>query len=331
MANLYNRAGVNCTTTGTGTVTLGAALANTDAINQCSWQTFATAGAADGDVVPYLILDANGAWEYGTGTYTASGTTLSRTLGQSSTGSLLNLSASSQVFLTLRKEDVPKLADQQVFNGSGTWTKPKGFSAKACALIQGIGGGGGAGRGLANAAGGGGGGAYKERYILLSSLGATETVTVGAAGVGRTGSTGTGTAGGNTTLGSWLTAYGGNGGTGTAGAGSGGGPHAQGGYGGYTNASSGLVYDSIAYEGGVGGIAAGNVPGNSVYGGGGGGGSTANNGTSQYGGNGGSGSATTTATAGVAPGGGGGGNGTLNTDGKNGAVGQLTVTVFDGV
>ena len=76
MSKLYNRAGVSCTTTGTGTITLGAALASGVAINACSFATFGAAGAADGQTVSYLILDANGAWEYGTGTYTASGTTL---------------------------------------------------------------------------------------------------------------------------------------------------------------------------------------------------------------------------------------------------------------
>ena len=116
MSKLYNRAGVSCTTTGTGTITLGAALASGVAINACSFATFGAAGAADGQTVSYLILDANGAWEYGTGTYTASGTTLSRTLGASSTGSLLNLSASSQVFITARKEDLLSVSETQNAN-----------------------------------------------------------------------------------------------------------------------------------------------------------------------------------------------------------------------
>lgn len=119
MTKLYNRVGHTCTTTGTGTVTLGAALGAVNT-NVCSYQTMATAGASDGEVVPYLIYDSNGAWEYGTGTYTASGTTLSRTLGKSSTGSLLSLTASSQVFLPARAEDVAKLLDNNTFTGSNT-------------------------------------------------------------------------------------------------------------------------------------------------------------------------------------------------------------------
>lgn len=110
MSLLYNRVGVATATTGTGTVTLGSAIASGASINACSFQTFATGGASNAETVSYLILDSNGAWEYGTGTYTSAGTTLSRTLGQSSTGSLLNLSGSSQVFITARKEDIANAA-----------------------------------------------------------------------------------------------------------------------------------------------------------------------------------------------------------------------------
>lgn len=119
MTKLYNRAGHACSTTGTGTITLGAALGAVNS-NVCSYQTVATSGASNGEVLSYLILDSNGAWEYGTGTYTSAGTTLSRTLGQSSTGSLLSLTANSQVFLTARKEDIAKLLDNNTFTGSNT-------------------------------------------------------------------------------------------------------------------------------------------------------------------------------------------------------------------
>ena len=101
-----NRVKVNTSTTGTGTITLGSAVAG--------FQSFADGGIVDGNEVRYTIIDGND-WEVGTGTYTSAGTTLSRTLIESSTGSLLNLSGTNvEVFITMAAVDIDNLATRSI-------------------------------------------------------------------------------------------------------------------------------------------------------------------------------------------------------------------------
>ena len=103
MAKLFNRARMSTATTGAGTITLGAAVAG--------FLSFANAGVVDGDVVTYAIEDGSSS-EVGRGTYTASGTTLSRDLIYSSTnsGAAISLSGTAEVFVTVAKEDLYPLA-----------------------------------------------------------------------------------------------------------------------------------------------------------------------------------------------------------------------------
>lgn len=105
MAILVNRAKMTTATTGTGTITLGSA--------SSGYQTFAAAGVANGDTVRYVIEDGT-AWEIGTGVYTAAGTTLSRTVSQSSNaGSAINLSGSAVVFVSAVEADIVQLDKAQ--------------------------------------------------------------------------------------------------------------------------------------------------------------------------------------------------------------------------
>jgi hypothetical protein len=98
MAKLYNLARMTTATSGTGTITLGSAVSG--------FLTFAGAGVADGDVVSYGIKDGANS-EVGTGTYTASGTTLSRTVTKSTNSNVaISLSGTAEVYITLRAEDV---------------------------------------------------------------------------------------------------------------------------------------------------------------------------------------------------------------------------------
>ena len=91
---LKDRVKETTTTTGTGTVTLAGAATG--------FQTFGAVG--NGNTTYYAIVDnATGDWEVGSGTYTSSGTTLSRTtvLSSSNSGSLVNFAAGSKdVFCT---------------------------------------------------------------------------------------------------------------------------------------------------------------------------------------------------------------------------------------
>lgn len=255
----------------------------------------------------------------------ASGADAWARLAKGSDGQILTLASGVPSWATVTST-APNV---QAFTSSDTWTKPSSLSANSLVLLQAWGAGGSGGRaGSGDGAGGGGGGAYSYRWCLLSQLGSTETVTIGAGGTAVTADNTAGNAGGNTTIGSLLTAYGGGGGGGTntlPPGGGGGGVFSAG----ATGGSDALGATGGAPLGGTGTGTSGAAGGASTFGGGGGG--DPNSGTGgaggasvDGGGGGGGGSSNGSGGAGGASirGGGGGGGGGDTAGGSGGASQQ---------
>ena len=92
---------MSTSTTGTGTITLGSAVSG--------FQTFADAGITNGQTVRYAIDDGAN-FEIGSGTYTSSGTTLTRSVTESSNSdSAISLSGSAEVFIAATVADLNPL------------------------------------------------------------------------------------------------------------------------------------------------------------------------------------------------------------------------------
>jgi hypothetical protein len=107
----------------------------------------------------------------------------------------------------------------QVFTASATYTPSAGM--RFCRIrVQAPGGGSGGADGAGAegsgvASGGGGAGEYAEGFFTAASIGASQTVTIGARGAAGSTTGGNGGTGGTTSVGSLITAIGGSGGTGT--------------------------------------------------------------------------------------------------------------------
>jgi hypothetical protein len=118
-----------------------------------------------------------------------------------------------------------QLTDTQIFTANGTWTKPTGARLVHYLLIGGGGGGGAGRRSLQNnslcGGGGGAGGGITAGYVDPAFLGSTETITIGAGGTGAVDSAdntngAAGTAGGESSFGSFIKARGGSAGGGAS-------------------------------------------------------------------------------------------------------------------
>lgn len=377
---LKDRVKVTTTTTGTGTLSLDSAVSGfqsfsaigdgnttyytiTDASG--NWEvglgTYSSSGNALARTTVLSSSNGGAAVNFGAGSKTVFGTypagksvSLNSSgvidigvggTGLSSPGTSGNVLTSNGSAWTSSAPSGAKGVDVQTFTSSGTWTKPSGYATNSRVLIQAWGGGAGGRNGtryyiccygyMYTGGSGGGGGGYNHRWVDLSDMGATETITIGAGGTA-------GNDGGNSTVGSLITAYGGY-------ASYGGGqlaasnPFYQ--YEGTVSDNSSNFKQNANIKGGGGGSGTGSGQafvawsgGNSVWGGGGGGGATfygaayagGSGGSSSYVGAGGRGQGNTlSSTAGTAPSGGGGGSRYPDTA-SSGAAGKVTITVFAG-
>jgi len=122
MVTLVNRAKMTTSTTGTGTLTLGTA--------SDGFQSFADAGITDGQTVRYTIEDGS-EFEIGSGTYTASGTTLTRSVDESSNADApLNLTGDATVFVVASSLDIQQPPSEGAFV-DGDKTKLSNIEANA--------------------------------------------------------------------------------------------------------------------------------------------------------------------------------------------------------
>jgi hypothetical protein len=114
---------MSTSTTGTGTITLGSAVSG--------FQTFADAGITNGQTVRYAIDDGAN-FEIGSGTYTSSGTTLTRSVTESSNSdSAISLSGSAEVFIAATVADLNPL---YAANESSPAAQPSATGANAIAI-----------------------------------------------------------------------------------------------------------------------------------------------------------------------------------------------------
>jgi hypothetical protein len=217
------------------------------------------------------------------------------------------------------------------FTGSGTWTKPS-QGTYAMVYIWGGGGSGGKNSASASTVQGGGGGACNFGIFKLADLAASTTVTIGSGGAAVSTNGVNGSAGGTSSFGTLLYAYGGGGGSNSSSTGASGGSDLATGVtaGSTANAGSSSILDGGAglARGDYGGAGS---SGKAFFGGGGGGfattaGATGTGGISVNGGDGGTGAVgTANAGNGSVPGGGGGG---ARSTGNSGAGGDGLCIIY---
>lgn len=149
------------------------------------------------------------------GAFTVSGAVTFGSLSITNVVSAATFAATSAI--KLNGTSVFNKTVEQVFTSTGTYTPTTGMIYCIVRMAGGgAGGGGAAANGASNVSVGGGGGAgeYAEGVFTAAQVGASQAVTIGAAGTAGSSAGGTGGSGGTTSLGALLTAIGGTGGGG---------------------------------------------------------------------------------------------------------------------
>jgi len=127
MVKLADRVKVLTGTVGTGSVTLGSAVAG--------YQTLAQGGISNGQTVRYVIEDGAN-WEIGTGTYTTAGPALTRSVIESTNAdSAISLTGNATVYLSVSKTDLQYAADMN--QGVATTDSPTFAGVSTAALTLG--------------------------------------------------------------------------------------------------------------------------------------------------------------------------------------------------
>lgn len=170
-----------------------------------------------------VILRADGTnWTATTATYPTT-TTSQQILYSSATNTVSQITTANSAIPATNSSGTMAMRNFsvviQVFTANGTYTPTTGM---LYCIIECVGGGGGGGGGAATGGGtlatggGGGGGEYASGTFSASTIGVSQSVTVGAYGAGGTAGANDGSAGSTTSVGSIISAGGGSGGIGCA-------------------------------------------------------------------------------------------------------------------
>ena len=229
---IINNSSGNITLQSSGANTILVMAGNTSAIVTCVLNSGTTAASwnatyivdAGGGVAPGTINQL--AWYSATGNTVSGLATANSGVLVTSAGGVPSISTTLPAGLTIPGYTGGfRSTVVQTFSASGTYTPTANM---VYAIIEAVGGGGGGGgaatppatTGRSGAAGGSG--SYSRSYVTAATVGASQTVTIGAGGTAGSTAGGNGGAGGSTSVGAICIANGGGGGTGTATLGAGG-------------------------------------------------------------------------------------------------------------